>query len=80
VKSYAMAFWAHFMENPGTLTDAWADEELLFDWAMGALVSAERYVGGVINPDHRNAAFTKHIINKRRSSSAMLDENRQGPP
>jgi len=78
VKSYAMAFWAHFMENPGTLTDAWADEELLFDWAMGALVSAERYVGGVINPDHRNTAFTKHIINKRRSSSAMLDETHIG--
>ncbi|CAE7237280.1 ZIFL1, partial [Symbiodinium pilosum] len=68
VRSYAVAFWTHFMECPDQLTDAWADEELLFEWAVSALVSAEKYVGGVINPDHRNAAFTKHVFNKRRSS------------
>ncbi|CAE7214827.1 Kcnh5 [Symbiodinium natans] len=78
VKNYAVAFWTYFMECPGSLTDAWADEELLFDWATGALVSAEKHVGGVINPDHRNHAFTRHVINKRRSSSAMLDETHVG--
>ena len=29
-----MAFWAHFMENPGTLTDAWADEADAWSWRL----------------------------------------------
>ncbi|CAK9047084.1 unnamed protein product [Durusdinium trenchii] len=74
VKHYAVAFWEHFMSNPADLTDAWADEDLLFQWSTEALQTAEQCMGSVIEPDHRNTAFSRHVTQKRRSSSAMLDE------
>ncbi|CAK9016098.1 Protein ZINC INDUCED FACILITATOR-LIKE 1 [Durusdinium trenchii] len=88
VKHYAVAFWEHFMSNPADLTDAWADEDLLFQWSTEALQTAEQSpvdgvggtvacegcMGSVIEPDHRNTAFSRHVTQKRRSSSAMLDE------
>ncbi|CAE7591559.1 Kcnh1 [Symbiodinium pilosum] len=75
VRQYASMFCKYFSDNPDTLSDVWADEEALFDWATRALGQAETYYGDVIPAETTTAAaskFSAFVNAQRRASSGFI--------